>query len=158
MLAIRRVTIFAVVLPALLLQACASDTLFVRPDGSAPAPQRLEADGSDCRNLGPLLAGFLSGALFGAAEGAIGGAASGDAGIGAAVGAGVGGVIGLIVGGVASASGAGYEECMAKKGYRQAAVPRQEIPPTETPDAPVIEPVVQSASSAPRPAVDDPTR
>ena len=68
--------------------------------------------------------------------------------IGAAVGAGVGGVIGLFIGGVASAGGAGYEECMARKGYRQAAVPQPEIAPAESPEA-SITPTVLSASSPP---------
>ena len=104
-------------LAALLLQGCVSDATFLRDGGAPPDPQQLETDSSACREIGPLVAGFFGGAALGAAQGAIIGASSGGADVGAIVGAGAGGVIGLVAGAVTSASGDGYDRCMAEKGY-----------------------------------------
>jgi mannitol-specific phosphotransferase system IIBC component len=103
----------------LIAQGCASDATFLKPDGSVPDQHQLEQDASACRDLGPLAAGFFGGALLGAAQGAIIGAGGGNAGPAALVGAAAGGVIGLLVGAATSASGEGYERCMAEKGYHR---------------------------------------
>jgi hypothetical protein len=107
-------------LVALNLSGCASDANFLRPDGAAPDPKRLESDASDCREILPAVGGFFGGALMGAAEGATAGALSGGVGLGAIVGAGAGGLIGLVAGAAGSASGGGYDSCMARKGYHRA--------------------------------------
>ena len=105
---------------SLMLQACASDTRFLRDGGVTPDPRQLEADASDCRDLGPLAVGFLGGAAYGAGQGAVIGVASGGPGPGAAIGAGVGADIGFMPGAVASADGGGFDRCMAEKGYHPA--------------------------------------
>lgn len=115
------VKIFALLaLAELNLSGCASDAAFLRPDGAAPDPKQLESDASDCREILPAVTGFFGGALLGAADGASVGALSGGVGLGAIVGAGAGGLIGLVAGAASSASGGGYESCMAKKGYHRA--------------------------------------
>jgi hypothetical protein len=120
MLSLRQgLTVIALGATVLSLQACASDATFLGPDGATPDTQHLQADASDCREIGPLLAGFFGGAAWGAAEGALVGAGSGGAGPGAIIGAGVGGLVGVFAGAVTSAGGAGYERCMAGKGYRR---------------------------------------
>ena len=113
-------TSVSLALAALLLQGCVSDATFLRDGGAPPDPQQLETDSSACREIGPLVAGFLGGAALGAAQGAIIGASSGGADVGAIVGAGAGGVIGLVAGAVTSANGEGYDRCMAEKGYHRA--------------------------------------
>ena len=112
---------------ALVLGACASDATFMRPGGALPNPSQLEADASACRSFWPLVRGFFVGAMYGAAEGAIVGASAGGADVGAIIGAGAGGVIGLTIGAVSSAGGAGYEDCMAGKGYVQAGTGTQDL-------------------------------
>jgi hypothetical protein len=119
---------------ALLLTACAGDATFVQRGGAAPDARQLEADASACRSFWPLVGGVFGGALYGAAEGAAIGAASGGADVGAIAGAGAGGVIGLFAGAVTSATGDGYERCMADKDYVRgvatpAAAPRRDARP-----------------------------
>ena len=127
----------------LLLAGCASDATFMHRDGTPPDPRKLEADASDCRSFWPLVAGVFGGALYGAAEGAAVGAASGGADVGAIAGAGAGGVIGLLAGAVTSATGDGYQRCMADKGYVRG-------DPTPPPTA--------TSRLAARPIVEEPAR
>jgi hypothetical protein len=105
---------------ALTLQACASDTRFLRDGNQIPDRQQLETDASDCRDIGPVLAGFFGGAAYGAAQGATIGVWSGGIGPAAAVGGAAGAVIGFMVGAYASADGDGFNRCMAEKGYHPA--------------------------------------
>ena len=118
----RRTVLRAAVLVGgcLALQACVSDTAFMRDGNQPPDPKQLETDASDCRDIGPLLAGFFGGAAYGAAQGAVIGVSSGGPGPGAAIGAGAGAVIGLVAGAVVSADGEGFDRCMAEKGYHPA--------------------------------------
>jgi len=104
----------------LALQACASDTTFLRDGNAPPDPNQLETDASDCRDFGPMVAGFFGGAAYGAAQGAVIGVASGGPGPAAAIGAGVGAVIGFMAGAVVSADGAAFDRCMEEKGYHPA--------------------------------------
>jgi hypothetical protein len=110
----------ALIAASLALQACASDTSFVRDGNATPDQQQVEADASHCRDVGPLVAGFFGGAAYGAAQGAVIGLSSGGPGPGAAIGGGVGAVIGLVAGAIASAGGEGFDRCMAEKGYHPA--------------------------------------
>jgi hypothetical protein len=109
--------IAALVGAGMMLQACAGDTRFLRPGNQPPDPRQLEADASDCRDLGPVLAGFFGGAAYGAAQGAVIGVWSGGIGPAAALGGAAGAVLGFMVGAVASADGEGFNRCMVEKGY-----------------------------------------
>jgi hypothetical protein len=104
----------------LMLQACVSDTAFLRDGNVPPDPHQLETDASSCRDFGPLLVGFLGGAAYGGAQGAMIGVATGGPGPAAAIGAGVGAVIGFVAGAVVSADGEAFDRCMAEKGYHAA--------------------------------------
>jgi hypothetical protein len=111
----------AVVAACLVLQACASDSRFLRDGDATPDPKQLETDSSDCRDFGPVVVGFFGGAAYGAAQGAvIGATTTAPAGPAAAIGGAAGAVIGVVVGAIASASGDGYDRCMAGKGYHVA--------------------------------------
>jgi hypothetical protein len=106
---------------SLVLQACASDSRFLRDGDVTPDTKQLETDSSGCREFGPLVAGFFGGAAYGAAQGAMIGvtttAATGPA---AAIGGAAGALIGVIAGAVVSADGDGFDRCMAQKGYHVA--------------------------------------
>ena len=107
----------ALVSVSLALQACVSDTTFLRDDNATPDPQQLETDASSCREIGPLVAGFFGGAAYGALQGTAIGITTGGPGPAAAIGAAVGAVIGLVAGAVVSADGEAFDRCMAEKGY-----------------------------------------
>jgi len=109
----------ALTVVALALSGCITDSTFIKPNGAEPDPRQLESDKSDCRDFGPLIAGFFGGALGGAAEGAAMGIPEDNSGALAVVGAAGGAFIGLVMGGAASASGRGYECCMLRKGYHR---------------------------------------
>ena len=109
-----------VIVATLVLQACASDTTFLRDHNAPPDPKQLEADASDCRDLGPLVVGFFGGAAYGAAQGAVIGVTTGGPGPAAAIGGGVGALIGLVAGAVVSADGEAFDRCMEEKGYHPA--------------------------------------
>ena len=135
---------------ALSVSACASDATFTGPGGMAPNPRQLAADTSSCESFWPLVGGVFVGAALGAAQGAMIGASTGTADAGAIIGAGAGGVIGLIAGGIDSATGDGYERCMAGKGYVQQ---------VETATAPEAPPPVETAARVMTPPpLDDPAR
>ena len=113
--------IAAVIGASLVLEACASDSRFLRDGNVTPDPAQIETDASDCRAFGPLVVGFLGGAAYGAAQGAmIGVTTTASTGPAAAIGGAAGAVIGVIVGAVASADGDGFDRCMAEKGYHVA--------------------------------------
>jgi len=110
----------ALISAGLMLQACVSDTTFLRDGNATPDPKQLEADASDCRDFGPMVAGFFGGAAYGAAQGAVIGVTTGGPGPAAAIGAGVGALIGFMAGAVVSADGAAFDRCMEEKGYHPA--------------------------------------
>jgi hypothetical protein len=110
----------ALISASLALQACVSDTTFLRDGNATPDPQQLETDASGCREIGPLVAGFFGGAAYGALQGSLIGISTGGPGPAAAVGAGVGAIIGLVAGAVVSADGEAFDRCMAEKGYHSA--------------------------------------
>jgi hypothetical protein len=116
----RCISAAALLSASLMLQACASDTAFLRDGNAPPDREQLEIDASDCRAFGPLVAGFFIGAAYGAGEGALIGVATGGPGPAAAIGGGVGALIGLVAGAVTSAGGEGFDRCMADKGYHAA--------------------------------------
>jgi hypothetical protein len=102
------------------LQACASDTQFLRDGNQTPDARQLEIDASACRDFGPLVVGFFGGGAFGAAQGAMIGVVSGGIGPAAAIGGAAGAVVGFTVGAIASADGGSFDRCMKEKGYHPA--------------------------------------
>jgi len=151
---IHRSPIFVAVL-ALSACASASESTFVRQNGTNPEPTKLAADAKDCGRVGTSAGGLTSGGLLGAAQGAYWGAAQGAADGGksgnnplaAAAGLVFGSVFGLFAGAFGAGSGDNYDLCMARHGYQRIDIEQA----ADASDAPVIVRRVLPALSEPNP-------
>jgi hypothetical protein len=143
----------------LLLSACASDTVYLTANGTAPEPKRLETDTADCRSFWPVAGGFLIGGLTGAAQGGTAGSGARDPGLVVAVMAGAGALIGLGVGVYAVASGEENRHCMRNKGYVAIEVdPQPAAGEDEDEDGATASMEAAQTAAGGRESLDDPVR